>query len=76
MTVTRNNINLNIPGERAVTVQITDVRGRMLFSRDVNLNAGAGALSIPTSIQRNQMLILNVRGQNGFNASRRVLLKR
>jgi endo-1,4-beta-D-glucanase Y len=77
MTITRDAINLNIPSERAVLVQIADVRGRVLFSQDINLNAaGIGALGIPASIQRNQALIVNVKGRNGFNASRKMLLTR
>jgi endo-1,4-beta-D-glucanase Y len=77
MTITRNAINFNIPSEQMVSLQITDVRGRMLFTQDINLNAaGVGTFNIPASIQRNQTLIVNVRGRNGFNTSRKMLLTR
>jgi len=75
ISIVNRNLNMSIPSERAVTVNITDVRGRLLFSKDVTLNSGVASLAIPTVLLGNQTLIVNIKGQNGLNVSRKMLLK-
>ena len=73
ISIANRNLNLNIPSERAVSVGIYDVRGRLLFNRDITLNSGTASLALPTGVMANQVLIINVKGQNGLNMSRRIL---
>ena len=75
VSVTNRTINFNIPNENSVRLKIHDVRGRLLFSENVKLNSGAASLNIPTPIARNQTLILNIEGKNGFKTSQKILLK-
>ncbi|MCL1946069.1 MAG: glycosyl hydrolase family 8 [Chitinivibrionia bacterium] len=75
ISVSQRNINLNIPSEKSVAVKISDVRGRLLYGKDVTLNSGVATLNIPSSIAKSQMLILNVSGKNGLNVSQKILLK-
>jgi endo-1,4-beta-D-glucanase Y len=74
IVVVQNKINLNIPSEKAVTLKITDVRGRMLLNKNVTLNSGIASIGVPNSISRNQTLILNVEGKN-VNVSRKIILR-
>ena len=75
ITVSQRNVNLNIPSEKFVTIKISDVRGRLLYGKDVTLNSGTASLDIPRSINGKQTLILNVTGKNGFNVSKKMILK-
>jgi endo-1,4-beta-D-glucanase Y len=74
INIAKNRVNLNIPSEKAVTMRISDVRGRVLLSREINLNSGNASFDIPSSMN-NQVLILNVQGKNGVNLSRKMLLR-
>ncbi|MDR0304249.1 MAG: hypothetical protein LBH98_05720 [Chitinispirillales bacterium] len=76
ITVSKNSINLNVPNEKAVSLKISDIRGRLLLNRSVTLNSsGFASFGIPNSISKNQTLILNVKGKNGLNVSQKILLK-
>ena len=75
ISIARNSVNFNIPSEKAISVGIYDVRGRLLHSRDITLNSGMASMAIPAELSGKQMLIVNVKGQNGLNVSRRMLVK-
>lgn len=73
ITVSKSGINFNVPGEKTVQVKISDIKGRLLLSRNVTLNLGVASLDFPSSITRNQTLVLNVKGKNGLNVSQKIL---
>jgi len=75
ITASKSRINFNIPSEKSVSIKISDVKGRLLLSKDIALNSGIASLNLPSSIAKNQTLILNVKGKNGLNLSQKILLK-
>jgi hypothetical protein len=76
INIVQNRINLNIANQKVVTLKISDIRGRQLLLKDITLNAsGIASLNIPSSIAKNQTLIVNVKSKNGLNYSQKILLK-
>ena len=75
IAASKSGVNFNIPGEKQVSIAISDVKGRLLLSKDIALNSGVASLNLPSSIAKNQTLILSVKGKNGLNVSQKILLK-
>jgi hypothetical protein len=75
VSIAKGNINFNIPSENTVSAVICDIRGRVLFSKDITLNSGVASIALPTNLIGKQTLILNIKGQNGLNMSKKMLVK-
>ena len=56
-------------------VTLYDVRGRILYQREISLNGGVANVAIPASITRNQKAILRVTPNSGANLTKRVLIR-
>ena len=75
ISITNGNLSFNIPSEKVLLVNICDIRGRLLLSKEVTLNSGIASIALPTTLMANQTLILNVQGRNGLKMSKKMLAK-
>jgi hypothetical protein len=74
--ITKGRLNLSLPtSANSVNVAIFDVRGRMLFERNVTMISNVASLALPKSIVQNQAAILRIETNSGFNMTKRILIK-
>ncbi|MCL2844473.1 MAG: glycosyl hydrolase family 18 protein [Chitinivibrionia bacterium] len=75
-TVMNGNLNLQLPADvRNASVALYDVRGRLLFERNLQIGEATTNIALPNTIARNQAAILQVRTNSGQSLTKRVLIK-
>jgi hypothetical protein len=76
VAVVNGNINMTLPTNASnANIVLLDVRGRVLFERNVAVNANFASVALPKSILRYQAAILQVKTNSGFNMTKRILIK-
>jgi hypothetical protein len=76
VSLINGNINLSLPtSANNVNIVLFDVRGRILFERSVAINGNFASVALPKSILRNQVVMLQVKTNSGFNMTKRILIK-
>ncbi|MCL1946196.1 MAG: glycosyl hydrolase family 18 protein [Chitinivibrionia bacterium] len=68
------NLSLATPANSA-NIVLFDLRGRVLFERNIAISANVASVALPKNISRNQAAILQIRTNSGFNLTKRVLIK-
>jgi len=76
VSIANGNINLHLPTAASnANIALYDVRGRLLFERNVAVNGNIANVALPQSIVRNQAVILQVKTNSDFNLTKRILVK-
>jgi hypothetical protein len=76
VSVVNGNINMSLPvSANSANIVLFDVRGKILFERNVAVNANFASVALPKSFLRNQAAILQVKTNSGFNMTKRILIK-
>jgi len=74
--IMNGNLNLSLPANvRTADITLFDVRGRLVFERNVAINGNFASVALPNSIAANQMLVLQIRTNSGINLTKRILVK-
>jgi hypothetical protein len=76
VTIANGKLSLSLPaGVNNASVALYDVRGRLLFERNIAVNGSFASVVLPQSIVGNQAVILQVKTNLGCNLTKRVLIK-
>ena len=75
--VLNGNINLSLPlNVNTAEIALFDIRGRQLFERNIAVGgAGTANIALPSTVAKNQTVILQVKTNSGQNLTKRVLVK-
>ncbi|MDR0303340.1 MAG: hypothetical protein LBH98_01010 [Chitinispirillales bacterium] len=69
-------LNLSFPANaNNAHIVLFDVRGRILFERNIAVNGNFASVALPKSISRYQVTILQVKTNSGVNMTKRILIK-
>jgi hypothetical protein len=76
VSVSNGKLNLSLPTTaNSANIVLFDLRGRVLFERNIAISANVASVALPKNISRNQAAILQIRTNSGFNLTKRVLIK-
>ncbi|MDR0303337.1 MAG: glycoside hydrolase family 18 protein [Chitinispirillales bacterium] len=76
VSVVNGNINLSLSANaNNAHIVLFDLRGRILFERNVAVNGNFASVALPQSISRNQVMMLQVKTNSGVNMTKRILIK-
>lgn len=70
------NLQLNLPQASRVKIEVTDVAGRVVFSREEGLRSGTQSITINTNSWLLQAYLLKLTGNDGRLLSRQLFLKK
>ncbi|MCL2183750.1 MAG: family 16 glycosylhydrolase [Chitinispirillia bacterium] len=74
-SIINRQINIALPaGASAANIALYDVRGRLLFRKDISAKTISAKIALPGSITKNQMIVLQI-NTNGHNFTKRALVK-
>jgi hypothetical protein len=74
-TIFNRQINLSFPKfVQNAKVSLYDLRGRLLFERDIKVCGNLAGITLPKSITKNQTAVLRVK-TNDFNLAKQVLVR-
>jgi hypothetical protein len=70
------NLKLSLPAStNKADIVLFDLRGRIIFQRNVAVSANSLSIALPKSISRYQVTILQVKTNTGFNMTKRIMIK-
>ncbi|MDR0303339.1 MAG: carbohydrate-binding protein [Chitinispirillales bacterium] len=76
VSIINGRLNLSLPSNaNNAHIVLFDVRGRILFERNVVVNGNFASVALPKSISRNQVMMLQVKTNSGVNMTKRILIK-
>jgi len=75
-SIMNRQLNLSFPaGTNNANIALYDIRGRLLFERDITVTTNFAGVTLPKSIAKNQMVILQIK-TNEINFAERIFVKR
>ena len=75
-SIMNRQLNLSFPSSaNAAKIALYDIRGRLLFERDITVMTNFASIALPKSVVRNQMVILQIKADD-FNFAQRLPVKR